>query len=77
MFDDWKFSGFIDLDCGGIGDRHVDLFWAIWTLRYNLKTNRYRERFMDAYGRAKINEDYLRVVAAVECWGKGSANEPI
>jgi kanamycin kinase len=71
ILDDWKFSGFIDLDCGGVGDRHVDLFWAIWTLRYNLKTNSYRERFIDAYGRAKTNEDYLRVVAAVECWGIG------
>jgi kanamycin kinase len=69
ILDNWKFSGFIDLGSGGVGDRHVDLFWAIWTLRYTLKTDQYRERFMDAYGRTKIDEGYFRVVAAVECFG--------
>jgi kanamycin kinase len=69
ILDDWKFSGFIDLGNGGAGDRHVDLFWGIWSLQYNLKTGKYRGRFMDAYGRTKINEDYLRIVAAVECFG--------
>jgi aminoglycoside phosphotransferase len=46
ILDNWKFSGFIDLGNGGVGDRHVGLFWAIWTLRYNLKTDQYRERFI-------------------------------
>jgi kanamycin kinase len=69
ILDNWKFSGFIDLGDGGVGDRHVDLFWAIWTLRYNLKTDQYSERFIDAYGRAKTDEGYFRVVAAVECFG--------
>lgn len=63
---DWNFSGFVDLDSGGVGDKHVDLFWALWTLRFNLKTDRYRERFLDVYGRADVSEDCLRVVAAVE-----------
>lgn len=66
IFADWQFNGFIDLDNGGVGNRHVDLFWAIWTLYWNLHTNDYRERFIDAYGRDKVNEDMLRVVAAVE-----------
>jgi hypothetical protein len=61
-----KDGGFIDLGSGGVGDRHVDVFWAVWTLFFNLKTDRYRERFIDAYGREKINEDMLRVVAAIE-----------
>ena len=66
---DWAFSGFIDLGSAGVGDRHVDLFWALWSLWYNLKTDQYRERFMDAYGRADVDEERLRVVAAVEVFG--------
>ena len=69
ILDDWRFSGFIDLDNGGVGDRHVDLFWGIWTLQFNLKTNKYRDRFIDAYGRNKVDEDMLRVIAAVEVFG--------
>jgi len=69
IFNSWEFSGFIDLDHGGVGDRHVDLFWATWTLAWNLKTHEYRERFFDVYGRAKIDGDMLRVVAAVEVFG--------
>ncbi len=37
--------GFIDLGNGGVGDRHIDLFWGAWTLFYNLKTDRHTERF--------------------------------
>ena len=66
---DWQFSGFIDLDHAGVGDRHVDLFWATWTLVWNLKTHRYRERFFDAYRREKIDEDMLRIVAVFEVFG--------
>lgn len=66
ILNNWTLSGFIDLDSGGVGDRHVDIFWAVWTLLYNLKTNRYYDRFLDAYGREKVDEDILRVVAAVE-----------
>ena len=69
ILDDWRFSGFIDLDNAGVGDRHVDLFWGIWSLRYNLKTDKYRERFIDAYGRGNIDGDMLRVVAACEVFG--------
>ena len=69
LLDNWKFSGFIDLDTGGVGDRHVDLFWGIWSLEFNLKTDRYRERFLDAYGRDKVQEELLRTVAAVEVFG--------
>ena len=69
MLDDWHFSGFIDLGNGGVGDRHIDLFWGIWSLWFNLKTNDYRDRFLDAYGRDLVNEDALRVVAAAEVFG--------
>lgn len=66
---DWKLSGFIDVGNGGVGDRHVDIFWAIWTLFYNLKTDKYSARFIDAYGRDKINTDALRLIAAIEVFG--------
>ena len=69
MLDDWRFSGFIDLGNGGVGDRHVDIFWGAWTLNFNLKTDKYRERFLDAYGRDKINVEMLRVIAAAEAFG--------
>jgi len=39
MLDNWRFTGFLDLDNAGIGDRHVDLFWGMWTLNFNLKTD--------------------------------------
>lgn len=69
MLDNWKFSGFIDLDNGGVGDRNVDLFWAAWSLKYNLKTDAYRERFLDAYGREAVNVELFPVIAAVEAFG--------
>ena len=69
MLDEWKLSGFVDVGNGGVGDRHVDLFWGTWTLAYNLKTDRYRNRFLDAYGRDRIDEALLRVIAAAEVFG--------
>lgn len=69
MLDHWRFSGFIDVGNGGVGDRHIDLFWGIWTLWFNLKTDRYASRFLDAYGRDQINTEMLRVVAAAEVFG--------
>jgi kanamycin kinase len=69
ILDNWRFSGFIDLGNGGVGDRHVDIYWGAWTLRFNLGTDKYRERFFDAYGKDKIDFDLLRVVAAAETFG--------
>ena len=66
MLDNWQFSGFIDLDSGGVGDRHIDLFWGAWTLQFNLKTDAYRERFLDAYGRDRIDMDILNSIGAFE-----------
>ena len=63
------FSGFIDLGGGGVGDRHIDIFWGAWTLNFNLKTDRYRERFYDAYGRDKIDTDRLRLISTIELFG--------
>lgn len=57
------FSGFIDLGEGGLGDRHFDLYWAMWSLGYNLKTDAYAGRFLDAYGRDWVDEARLDVCA--------------
>ena len=69
MLDGWKFSGFIDLGNSGVADRHIDLFWGAWTLGFNLHTDAYRGRFFDAYGRDRVDEDLIRVVAAAEVFG--------
>ena len=66
ILDNWKLSGFIDVGAGGVGDRHIDLFWGIWSLNFNLKTDRYRSRFLDVYGRDQINEDIFPLIAALE-----------
>lgn len=66
MLENWQFTGFIDLDSAGVGDKHVDIFWAIWSMQFNLKTDRYRQRFLDAYGREDFHEELLRTVAAIE-----------
>ena len=69
MLDDWSFSGFIDLGNSGASDRHIDLFWGAWSLWFNLKTDKYTDRFFDAYGRERIDKHLLRVVAVAEAFG--------
>lgn len=69
LLDTWKFSGFIDVGNGGVGDKHIDLFWGAWTLFFNLKTNAYYNRFLDAYGRDAAEPEILRVIAAFERFG--------
>lgn len=66
MLDNWKPIGFIDLGGAGVGDKHIDLFWGAWTLNFNLKTDKFCGRFLDAYGRQNFEEEMLRVVAAFE-----------
>lgn len=69
LLNNWAFSAFIDLDAGGVGDRHVDLFWGMWSLNFNLKTDRYCQRFLDVYGRDLICKEAFRTVAAAEVFG--------
>lgn len=69
ILNNWKLSGFIDVGGGGVGDRHIDIFWGIWSLGFNLKTDMYRSRFLDAYGRDKADESILKIVAAAEVFG--------
>ncbi len=69
MFAGKRFSGLIDLGNSGVGDRHIDLFWGAWSLGFNLGTDAWRDRFLDAYGRDSVDEEALRVVAAAEVFG--------
>lgn len=69
ILNDWKLSGFIDVGYGGVGDRHIDIFWGLWSLEFNLKTNKYRQRFLDAYGTDKADESILKIIAAAEVFG--------
>ena len=66
MLNNWQFSGLIDLGAAGAGDRHLDLFWGAWSLGFNLKTDAYRDRFFDAYGRDRIDFDVLNSIGAFE-----------
>jgi len=66
IMSNFRLSGFVDLGTSGIGDPHYDLFWGIWTLNYNLKTIKFRQRFLDAYGRSAIDPhrlDYCRLLS--------------
>jgi len=69
ILNNWSFEGFIDIAEGGLGDRHYDLAWGLWTLNRNLKSSKYGHRFLDAYGRECIDKDRLRIcglLAALE-----------
>jgi len=73
LLDDWKFSGYIDLGSSGVGDRHADLFSVLWSLSFNLGTDKYRQRFIDAYGRDRVDEERLRLIAAIEVFASSYA----
>ena len=66
ILSNWNFSGFIDVDHAGLGNKHIDLFWCAWSLAFNLKTNKYTDRLFDAYGRNEIDTDALKTVMAAE-----------
>lgn len=69
IINNWAFEGFIDVAAGGVGDRHYDLAWGLWTLNRNLNSPKYGHRFLDAYGRDCIDKDRLRIcglLAAIE-----------
>ena len=66
LMKDSKFSAMIDLGQAGVGDRHIDLYWALWSLWYNLGTDQYTDCFLDYYGHDLINQDLLKTIAAIE-----------
>jgi len=42
-----EFIGFIDLDNAGLGDKWYDYSWLLWSLEYNLKTDKYNQILLD------------------------------
>lgn len=42
-----EFIGFIDLDNSGLGDKWYDYSWLLWSLKYNLKTDKYNKILLD------------------------------
>lgn len=42
------FCGFIDLDNAGLGDKWYDYAWLLWSFEYNLGTNQYNKKLLDA-----------------------------
>ena len=62
-------SALIDLGQAGIGDHHIDIYWLLWSLEYNLKTDKYNDYFLELYGKDKVNEDILELIAALEILG--------
>ncbi len=65
FFDAERFGGFVDLGESGMGDRHFDLYWAAWSLGYNLSTDQYRDDFLDAYGRDAIDIERAALCAYI------------
>lgn len=53
-------AGFIDTEAGGVGDPWMDYAWCIWSLEYNLGTDRYTGLLLDELGIAFDREKYDR-----------------
>ncbi|MBR3796508.1 MAG: phosphotransferase [Clostridia bacterium] len=66
MLDDGRLSSFIDVGMAGVGDRHIDIYWALWSLDYNLGTDRYADCFLEYYGKERVDKGILKIVAEVE-----------
>lgn len=66
ILDNWKFSTFIDTGLAGVGDKHIDLYWVLWSLNYNLKTDKYTDYFLEQYGKENVDMELLKLVKEVE-----------
>lgn len=66
MLDNGEFSSFIDVGLAGIGDRHIDIYWVLWSLNYNLGTDEYTDYFLELYGKENVDMNVLKIVAEVE-----------
>ncbi|MDO4740870.1 MAG: phosphotransferase [Eubacteriales bacterium] len=67
FFENGRFSGYIDLGDAGIGDRHLDICCALWSLGYNTKSERWRGTLLDAYGREAV--DAQRLALCMQLYG--------
>ncbi len=51
-----QFIGFIDLDNSGLGDKWYDYAWLLWSMKYNLKTDKYNKLLLDKL-KIEFNEE--------------------
>lgn len=61
MLEDFHFTEFIDAGGAGVGNRHFDLFWTLWSLNRNLTCDDFRDIFLNAYGRGDVDERLIRL----------------
>ncbi|HOH58481.1 MAG TPA: phosphotransferase [Bacilli bacterium] len=54
--------GFIDLDNSGKGDPWYDYSWLLWSLEFNLKTDRYNHKLLQALGISFRKEKYEQYI---------------
>ena len=69
MLENGRITSLIDFSCAGAGERHIDLFWAVWSLAFNLKTEKYTGDFLAAYGEQDVDRDMIRAISAMEALG--------
>ncbi len=58
---------FIDCGNGGIGNRNYDLFWALWSIHFNLKTDQYDKDFWRGYGKSP-DEKAMRLFGLISAF---------
>lgn len=69
LIKDDKLSGFIDLGDCGIADRNFDLYYGLWSLKYN-NLDQYSDDFLNSYGKDKVSEkklDLFKLLDEVLC----------
>ena len=64
-----SFTSFIDTGLSGVGDKHIDIYWALWSIEYNLKTSDYNQYFLDLLGKDYYSMDALLTIMAFETFG--------
>lgn len=57
-----NFVGFIDLDNCGLGDKWYDYSWLLWSLEYNLKTDKYNRVLLDKLQLKYDKEKYEKYI---------------
>lgn len=55
---DNEISGFVDLENSGLGDRWYDYSWVLWSLEFNLKSDKYNQLLLEKLGIEFNQEKY-------------------
>ncbi|MDO5750412.1 MAG: phosphotransferase [Rothia sp. (in: high G+C Gram-positive bacteria)] len=62
---------FIDWGQAGFGDAAIDLYWAIWSLAYNLHTEEYTDLFLASYGWDRVDEEKIAWISWLSALPEG------